>query len=404
MLNRRPAHRSASWLFLSVLLATWPVHADPATSDLFSTSGEYDQFAVGGTHRWYDHHTTEAKQKSSHCLSILDEAKVYQDKAFALYAQAKQPGLGSTQVTALRRQGMEQIRLRENKIRAFIECFNQANRRKNPRSDQFATGGNAPRGDNPQTLPGAKSSPPPRKRGDNGQKQLPGPTQKPGSDDQGTPSDVFSAKGNKTPSDDVQTQAPSDQPYGSGSDEIWTGPNADPKSLPPSPEGGKSITRTPKFPSRSQNHPRRTVFDQAIDDCFKKSVPNYRGPDWSRFPPESLRPKQGREFEQSFIVSGVAAEQALQLDEAVYGKWNDRELMQDYLIGWLTHCLSEKKTLPYDDPRPFYEQFMQKDSRDQSQHPTRQQERNERFFSGYTMYPTRPFWDRAHAGPPSPSQ
>jgi len=386
MLYRPPAHRLVSTLFLSVLLTAWPAHSQPPTSDVFSTSGEYDRFAVGNAHRWYDKHTTEAKQKSSHCLSILDEAKAIQDTALALDEAARQPGLDNRQATALRKQANEQFARRDVKIRAFIDCFNQANRQKSPPSDQFATGGDAP-------------------RGDNGQKQLPGPTQKPGSNDPGKQSDVFSSKGDTTPSDDVQTKAPSNQPSGSGSDEIWTRPNADPKSLPPSgEEGGKSIKRTPKLPSRPQNHPRRTVFDQAIDDCFKKSDPNYRSPDWSRFPPDSLRPKQGREFEQSFIISGVAADQALRLDEAVYGKWNDRELMQDYLIGWLTHCLSEKKTLPYEDPRPFYEQFVQKNSRDQSQHPTRQQDRNERFFSGYTRYPTRPLWDRAHAGPPSPLQ
>lgn len=46
------------------------------------------------------------------------------------------------------------------------------------------------------------------------------------------------------------------------------------------------------------------------------------------------------------MVSGVAAEQALKLDELAYGKWNDRELMHDYLIGWLTHCLTDSKVPP----------------------------------------------------------
>jgi hypothetical protein len=47
----------------------------------------------------------------------------------------------------------------------------------------------------------------------------------------------------------------------------------------------------------------------------------------------------------------VAADQALDLDEAVNGKWQDRELMRDYLVGWLTHCLTDRKVLPMQDPR-----------------------------------------------------
>ena len=54
----------------------------------------------------------------------------------------------------------------------------------------------------------------------------------------------------------------------------------------------------------------------------------------------------------------MAAEQALQLDELVYGVWNDRELMHDYLVGWLTHCLSDNKVLPMQDPRGAYRSFL----------------------------------------------
>jgi len=61
------------------------VPAQQPPSDVFSSSGQYDNFAVGGAHRWYDNHSTETKQKSSHCLSILDEAKTYQDKGLALF-------------------------------------------------------------------------------------------------------------------------------------------------------------------------------------------------------------------------------------------------------------------------------------------------------------------------------
>lgn len=69
------------------LLTPSPIHAVPQGSDVFSTSGEYERFAVGGAHKWYDNHSTEANQKSTHCLSILDETKAFQDKA------ARQPRL-----------------------------------------------------------------------------------------------------------------------------------------------------------------------------------------------------------------------------------------------------------------------------------------------------------------------
>jgi hypothetical protein len=130
MLKRLPTHWLASSLLLAALLVAWPDQAQAQVSDQFSTSDQYDQFAVGGAHRWYDNHSSEAKAKSSHCLSMLDEAKTYQEAAFVLYAQAKQPGLASTQRTALRRQGMEQIKLRGERLRAFTDCVNQANRRR----------------------------------------------------------------------------------------------------------------------------------------------------------------------------------------------------------------------------------------------------------------------------------
>ena len=93
---------------LWALLAAWPILTHAQVSDQFSTSDEYDRFAVGGAHRWYDKHSTAAKEKSSHCLSILDEAKSYQDKALALYEEARQPG-NSRLATALVREANEQI-------------------------------------------------------------------------------------------------------------------------------------------------------------------------------------------------------------------------------------------------------------------------------------------------------
>ncbi|MDF0645786.1 MAG: hypothetical protein P0111_17300 [Nitrospira sp.] len=220
------------WVVAGIWLLAWPVFAEPQGSDQFSTSGEYDRFAVGNAHRWYDKHSTGAKQKSSHCLAILDEAKTFQDNGLALDEAARQPGLDSRQATALRKQANEQFGLRDKKIRAFIDCFNQANRKSSPGSDQFATGGDAPRGDNRQAQPGTPSSPRSRKDGDNGQTQPPRPTHKPGSTDQRTPSDVFSTKGDKTPSEGIPTQKPSEQPYGSGSDQIRTRPDPTGKTPP----------------------------------------------------------------------------------------------------------------------------------------------------------------------------
>ena len=110
------------------------------------------------------------------------------------------------------------------------------------------------------------------------------------------------------------------------------------------------------------------------------------------------------QFAQSFVVSGVAAEQALQLDELVYGKWEDRELMHDYLVGWLTHCLTDNKVLPMQDPRQPYQQFIRSDHRQGSQNQARMAERNSNFFYGYGSYPLRPFWDQDVAGPPSPDR
>ncbi|MBA5873291.1 MAG: hypothetical protein GDA66_01905 [Nitrospira sp. CR1.2] len=232
-------------------------HAQPVGSDVFSTQGAYDRFAVGNAHRWFDKHTTEARQKSSHCLSILNEAKALQDTALALDEQARQPGIDSRQATALRKQANEQFGVRSQKIRAFIDCFNQANRQKSPQSDRFATGGDSQPHDGGTNQHDKKPSPPPSARKDKGQKQGPGSTPKPGINDQRKPSDVFSTKGDKTPSDDIQTQTPSDQSYGSGSDEIRTGQNQKPRTLPDifkTMPGGRPPGDV--FGTDSQHHPK----------------------------------------------------------------------------------------------------------------------------------------------------
>jgi hypothetical protein len=166
--------------------------------------------------------------------------------------------------------------------------------------------------------------------------------------------------------------------------------------------GAKGRKRVPEKPSKSDESSAPVTLNQAVDDCFRKKVPNYRGPDWSRFSPQALRPKRVGQFAQSFVVSRVAADQALQQDELMYGTWKDRELMTDYLIGWLTHCLSERNVLPTQDPRGAYTQFLRNNGRGNPQDPARQRERNEQFFYGYGSYPLPPFWDHDVAGPPSP--
>ncbi len=155
----------AATILTMAFVMSSPSQAQP-TSDVFSSSGEYDRFAVGGAHRWYDNHSTDFKQKSSHCRSILDEAKAFQDTALALYEEARQPG-NSRRQTELVKQANEQIALRGDKLRAFTDCVNQANRRpvlqgrieqNEPSPDQQP--------DNDQTTPQKPrkpSTPPPRK-------------------------------------------------------------------------------------------------------------------------------------------------------------------------------------------------------------------------------------------------
>lgn len=322
--NRRLPRIAVYPLFLSAMLFFSNIFAQPQGSDVFSSSGQYDQFAVGGAHRWYDAHSTALKQKSSHCLSILDEAKAIQDTALALDEAARQPGLDSRQATALRKQANEQFARRGVKIRAFIDCFNQANRRQDPASDVFASNG--------------EGSPPP--------------------------------------------QSP---------------PN-------PEKEGEKGIKRVPERPPTRNAAPQPTTLDKVIDDCFKKAVPNYTSPDWTRFSPPSLRPKRVGQFHQSFGFSGVAADQALDGDEAVYGTWQDRQLMRDYLVGWLTHCLTDRKMLPMQDPRLLYRDFMIAQERPDDVKLNRIAERSEEFGFGYRSYPLPPFWDHDLAGPPSPER
>lgn len=118
----------ARLLLSTSLLVPGVAPAQVPTSDVFSSSGQPDQFAVGGARKWYDNHSTEFKQKGEPCLSLLEEAKVLQDKALALYAEARRPG-NSRQQSTLVRQANELIRQRGDKLEAFKDCVNEANRR-----------------------------------------------------------------------------------------------------------------------------------------------------------------------------------------------------------------------------------------------------------------------------------
>jgi hypothetical protein len=318
-----------SLVLLGGILAAPSIEA-ATTSDVFNIQGEYDRFAVGNAHRWYDKHTAEAKQKSGHCLSILDEAKAIQETALALDEEARRPGIDSSQATALRKQANEQFGLRDKKIRAFIECFNQANRRHSPSSDQFTSGEDA------------------------------------------------------TPTDQVRTH-PIPSPH-------------------PNTRGGKSIKRTPEQPPASpRDAPQPVALDKAVDDCFSKFVPNYSSPNWTLFSKDELELQATGQLQQSFDVSAVAAERAIYLDEAIHGAWRDRELVHDYLVGWLTHCLTDQHVLPRQDPRIPYRRFMESQSPDDELSRKRITRRFEEFGFGYRSYPLPPFWDHDLAGPPSPT-
>ena len=223
--------------------------------DAFASQADDDPYAVGAARRWYDNHPDDVKTRASGCLSLLDEAKAYQDAALALFDQATQAGNSRTQ-SALVAKGNEQIALRTQKLSAFMACVNQAMRA--PGSDEFGSNG-----------------------------------------------------------------------------------------------GAKGLTRTPGPPARRPNQP--ATLAQVIDACFGEKDPLYRAPDWSRALTAAERSQTGAaSFAAAFKASGVAAEQALRLDEQAYGAWTNREQMLDYLTGWVAHCLGDRGATPRQDPRVPY--------------------------------------------------
>jgi len=49
-------------------------------------------------------------------------------------------------------------------------------------------------------------------------------------------------------------------------------------SKPPSDDGQKGLKSIPEKPPQQDVQPAPVTFDKAVDDCFSKSVPNYRSP------------------------------------------------------------------------------------------------------------------------------
>ncbi len=331
---------------LSALVAVWAwgtvgvvaALAQPAQGDVFATQGDYDRYAVGGAHRWYDSHAEDVKQRSSGCLALLDEAKVYQDRALALYEQARQPG--NRNASALVRQANAQIARRTQTLESFRDCVNQAMRAPRPDGDLFATT------DRPK---GLKRS------------RVPDP---------------------KPP--DPITPPPARPPR----------PASPPPRPPPPPPLPKPLPIRPR-PPPGPPPPPTTMLDQAIDDCFRGKDALYRSPDWDRaFTLSQRRLQVGGDYPQAFRIAARASEHALWLDEQAYGAWADRELMLDYLAGWVTHCLYDQGAVPYADPRPAYQTWMKRRYAPSAQISARLAERNGSFAFGFGSYPLPPFFDR----------
>jgi hypothetical protein len=78
--------------------------------------------------------------------------------------------------------------------------------------------------------------------------------------------------------------------------------------------------------------------------------------------------------------------------------------MRDYLVGRLTHRLTDRNVLPLRDPRIPYRDFMishEPPDKVKAKHITR---RFDEFEYGYRTYPPPPFWDHDVSGPPSPTR
>jgi hypothetical protein len=78
--------------------------------------------------------------------------------------------------------------------------------------------------------------------------------------------------------------------------------------------------------------------------------------------------------------------------------------MLDYLAGWVTHCLYDKKVVPEQDPREPYNRHIKRIYAPSARIPARLAERNENFFYGFSSYPLPPFFDRGTSIKRAPAQ
>ena len=317
--------------------------AQQPPSDVFSTVGVDDQQAVGNARRWFDGHSESVKRRAAPCLAILEEAKALQDTAMDLYARARQPG--TENASALVEQANDYIEMRSQKLEEFKDCVNDA-----IREDQFETTGTKGIKRQPKPKPGDEQLDEP---------VIPEPTL--------SPSPPFVAGAQPPPPSARPTRLTPQQP----------------RPQPPRP-------RTPPPPTTPP--PRRAMtLEKRIDDCFARKMPAYHPPNWQMLGSKGVAPDRADPFGQAFTLAGIAADRALQIDEARNGKWSDPGLMRDYLTGWILRCLWDREPLLQDDPRPEWTRRVSTTT------PTggaeRRADRESLFFYGYSSYPLSPFWD-----------
>ena len=110
-----------------------------AQSDQFSTSGRGGNIVADTRAWWADRagHTDEFRTRTTHCLSLLDQAEDHRQTAMRYKVQAKAPGpMSSAELTRLNRLGNEEYAIVTSLVRKFYECV-----RSPDRSDRIDTGG-----------------------------------------------------------------------------------------------------------------------------------------------------------------------------------------------------------------------------------------------------------------------
>jgi acyl-CoA thioesterase-1 len=116
-----------------------------AQSDQFSTSGRGGNIVADARAWWDDRtgHTDEFRTRTTHCLSLLDQAEGHRQTAMRYKVQAKAPGpMSSAERTRLNRLGNEEYAIVTSLVRRFYECARAP-------SDQISTG----RPGRPQPVP-----------------------------------------------------------------------------------------------------------------------------------------------------------------------------------------------------------------------------------------------------------